>query len=126
MNYGGSIERDDILSFIEGLDYVKFLTKLSVIVLHQVDGKYDISDSAIDEGKINELKSSSPWSVLVPSENHEIELIDKPAYEVAQETRIETMKIGDDFVIIDEKDDEVDFPHFDLDKDTYYAIEINL
>jgi hypothetical protein len=126
MNFGGSIERDDILSFIESLDYVKFLTKLSVIVLHEVDGKYDISDSALNEGKVNELKSSSPWSVLVPSNNHEIELIDKPAYEVAQETRIETMKIGDDFVIIDEKDDEVEFPHFDLDKDTYYAIEINL
>lgn len=126
MNFGGSIERDDILSFIESLDYVRFVTKLSVIVLHYIDGKYDIMDSASNEGKTNELQSSSPWCVLIPSTNHEIELIDKPAYETARETRIETMKIGDDFVIIDEKEDEVEFPHFDLDKDTYYAVEINL
>ncbi len=126
MNFGGSIERDDILSFIESLDYIQFVTKLSVIVLHYNDGKYDISDSASNDGKTNELKSSSPWSVLIPSDSHEIELIDKPAYETARETRIDTMKIGDDFVIIDEKEDEIEFPHFDLDKDTYYAIEIDL
>jgi len=126
MSFGGNIERDDILSFIESLDYVHFITKLSVILLHQVNGKYDISDSASNDGKNNKLVSSSPWSVLIPSENHEIELIDKPTYEVAQETRIETMKIGDDFIIIDEKNEEMEFPHFDLDKDTFYAIEINL
>jgi len=126
MSFGGGIERDDILSFVESLSYVRFVTKLSVIVLHYINGKYDISDSAANEGRKNELYSSTPWSVLIPSQRHEIEIIDKPSYEMASETRIETMKIGDDFVITDEKEDELDFPHFDLDKDTYYAIEIDL
>jgi hypothetical protein len=126
MHFGSSIERDDILTYIEGLEYVHFLTKLSVIVLHLVDGKYDISDSATDEGQNNELNASAPWSVLIPSDHHEIILMDKPAYEVAQETRIETMKIGDDFIIIAEKDNKTEFPYFDLEKDTYYAIEIDL
>lgn len=126
MNFGGGIERDDILSFVDSLSYVRFVTKLSVIVLHNINGKFDISDSASNEGRKNELYSSTPWSVLVPSKHHEIEIIDKPAYEMASETRIETMKIGEDFVISDEKEDDVKFPHFDLDKDTYYAIEIDL
>ncbi len=126
MDFGGSIERDDILTFIESLPYVRFVTKLSVVVLHNVDGNYDISDSASNDGKANELKSSRPWSVLIPSTSHEIELMDKPAYEAATETRIETMKIGDDFVITKEKEEDVEFPIFDIDKDTYFSIEIDL
>lgn len=126
MDFGGSIERDDVLSFIESLSYVKFVTKLSIVVLHYKDGEYSLSDSATDEGKTNVLYSSTPWSVLIPDEDHEIELIDKSVHETPEETRIETMKIGADFVILDDREEEVDFPFFDLDKDTYYAIEIDL
>lgn len=126
MDFGGSIERDDVLSFIESLSYVKFVTKLSIVVLHYKDGEYSLSDSATDEGKTNVLYSSTPWSVLIPDEDHEIELIDKSVHETPEETRIETMKIGADFVILDDTEEEVDFPFFDLDKDTYYAIEIDL
>jgi hypothetical protein len=126
MDFGGSIERDDILSFIESMSYVKFVTKLSVIVLHYRDGKYSLSDSATDEGKTNVLTSSTPWSVLVTDEDHEIDLIDKSIHEKPEETRIETMKIGKNFVITEEVEEEVEFPFFDLDKDTYYGIEIDL
>jgi hypothetical protein len=36
------------------------------------------------------------------------------------------MKIGSDFVITTEEDDEVIFPFYDHEKDTYYAIELDI
>ncbi|MEQ9289286.1 MAG: hypothetical protein RIG77_20330 [Cyclobacteriaceae bacterium] len=126
MDFGGSIERDDTHSFIESLDYVKFITKLSVVVLHYKEGEYSISDSASHEGEANRLTSSTPWSVLVLDSNHGIELMDKSIHAKPEETRIETMKIGSDFVIAEEEETEVEFPFFDLDKDSYYSIEIDL
>lgn len=126
MDFGGSVERDDILTFIESLPYIEFVTKLSVVVLHFKEGKYSISDSAAADENNNHLTSSSPWSVLVPDEEHEIGILDKSHHELPQETRIETMRIGSDFVIDEEEDEDGDFPYFDLDKDTYYKVEIDL
>ena len=126
MNFGGSIERDDVLTYIESLEYIQFVTKLSIVILHYKDGRYSISDSASDDGRINELWSSTPWSVLVPDEEHEISIVDKSTHELPQETRIETMRIGADFVIDDDKDEDAEFLYIDLDKDTYYVVEIDV
>jgi hypothetical protein len=124
MRFGGDIEKDDVLSFIESLDYVKFVTKLSIVVLHYNDGEHSLSDSASDAGNMA-IASSTPWSVLVPDSEHDIELIDKSISEAPEHTRIETMKIGTNFVITDDEEEEVDLPLFDLDKDVYYSIEID-
>ena len=74
MNLGGSIERDDIMTFIESLDYITYITKFSVVLIHYEKGKFNISDSAMNKGTNNSLKSTSPWSVLIPSDEHDIEI----------------------------------------------------
>ncbi len=125
MNFGGSIEKDDIQTYIEGLPYVEFLTKLSVVVLHYKDGEFSLSDSAENEGEVNKLVASTPWSVLVADVNHNIEMIERYVYDTPLETKIETMKIGADFVIIEE-DRLDDFPQFNLEEDTYYTVEIDI
>ncbi len=125
MNFGGVIEKDDVLSFIESMSYVKFVTKLSVVVLHYRDGRYSLSDSANAFGSTS-ISSSTPWSVLVSDPDQDFLLVDKSISEAPEHTRIETMKIGTNFVIAEEDNVDIDFPVFDLEKDTYYSIEIDL
>ena len=126
MNLGGSIERDDIMTFMESLDYVTYITKFSIVLIHYEKGKYNISDSASKQGTNNILQSTSPWSVLIPSDEHDIELIEQKKGVLPEETKINTMKIGSDFVISSDADDEVIFPFYDHEKDTYYAIELDI
>jgi hypothetical protein len=121
-----SIERDDILAYMQSLDYVDYVTKLSVVIIHFKDGKYSLSDSAFNNSLNNRLTSSSPWSVLIPSEDHEWEIIDTMSKEIPEETKISTMKIESDFVIVDEEDEELVFPFYDLGKDTYYYLDIDV
>ena len=126
MIFGGSLERSALLSFIESLDYVTFVTRLSVVVLHYRNGEYSISDSAAEDGKLNTLQSSTPWSVLVPDDGHDIAIIDRVVHGEARETKIDTMKVGADFVISEELEDEISYPYFDTEKDVYYSIEFDL
>jgi len=126
MNLGGSIERDDIMTFIESLDYITYITKFSVVLIHYEKGKFNISDSAMNNGTNNLLKSTSPWSVLIPSDEHDIEIIDHKKGALPEETKINTMKIGSDFLISSEDDDDFIFPFYDHEKDTYYAIELDV
>jgi hypothetical protein len=126
MIFGGSLERSALLSFIESLDYVTFVTRLSVVVLHDKNGEYSISDSAAEGGKLNILQSSSPWSVLIPDDLHDITIIDRLVHGEARETKIDSMKVGADFVIIEELEDEILYPYFDKEKDVYYSIEFDL
>lgn len=126
IEFGGSIERSALLTFIESLEYVTFVTRLSVVVLHYKNGEYSISDSAAEDGKLNVLQSSTPWSVLVPDVDHDISVIDRLIHGEARETKIDTMKVGTDFVITEELEDEISYPYFDTEKDVYYSIEFDL
>lgn len=126
MQFGGNLERSALLSFIESLDYVKFVTRLSIVVLHFKSGEYSISDSAASDGKINTLKTSTPWSVLVPDIDHDITIIDRIVHSAAKETTIDTMKVGGDFVISEEIEEKMTYPYFDTEKDVFYSIEITL
>lgn len=125
MNFGGWVERDDVQTYIESLPYVQFLTKLSVIILHFNEGEYSISDSAKNNGEVNRLNSSAPWSILSVVPHHHIETIKKDQHDSPLETRIESMTIGSDFVITDE-DDSVDFPEFNHEEGSYFSIEIDI
>ena len=95
-------------------------------MIHYENGTFNISDSAMNKGTNNILKSTSPWSVLIPSDEHDIELIDQKKGALPEETKINTMKIGSDFVISSDEEDELIFPFYDHEKDTYYAIELDV
>ncbi len=126
MLFDQGIEQSQVYSFIESLDYVNFVTRLSIVVLHYKNGKYSISDSAAEEGKLNRIRTSSPWSVLVPDENQDIAIINRTIHGRASETKIDTMKVGSDFVISEEEEEEIVYPYFDHERDVFYAIKIDL
>ncbi len=126
MSLGSSLEKEDILAFIYSLEYVRFVSRFSVVVIHHINGAYSISDSASQSEAHSAIDASNPWSVFVPDESHEIELVDNLTHHLPEQTRIETMRIGGSFVIVDQQPEEVSLPRPDLDKDTFFAVEINL
>ena len=126
MTFGGSIQRDDVVTYLESLDYIQYITKCSLVVIHQKNGVFSLSDSAAKMGTNNMLSCSTPWSVLIPSEAHDITLMEIKSNEMPEETKINTMKIGSDFVITEIDEDEIKFPFYDHEKDTFYAIELDI
>ncbi len=72
---GGSINENVIQNFIKGLPYVKFLTKFSIIHIIEEDGIYKLHDTAMESDIVSIIKAR-PWGVLLPDENHEIEMVE--------------------------------------------------
>jgi hypothetical protein len=126
MILGTSLEQEEILAFIYGLDYVRFVSRFSVVVIHKTEGSYNLSDSASRTDNQAAIAASNPWSVFIPDESHEIELVDHLTHQSPEQTRIETMRIGSSFVIMDQKEEDIILPMPDLDKDTFFAVEINI
>ena len=126
MDFGGSIQRSEVFSFIESLPYINFLTGLSIVVKHlDNEGAYRISDTASSEG-LNLITAGLPWAVLVPDESHEISVTSKGVHTDPQLTSIQSMELGSYFVIDEEAEKEVIEPRFSADKDTFYSIEIKV
>lgn len=126
MDFGGSIDHSLIFSFLDSLTYVKFVTGLSVLVRHDVNGHFSLSDSASANGSVNKIHSSTPWSVLVPDENHEIKITNRLVNSEPQETSIESMQVGSYFVIADDSENEIKMPAFNRKKDVFYSIEFDI
>ena len=125
VSFGGSVDMDRLRTFLESLVYVEFVTKVSFVILHYNNGEYSLSDTALNEGN-NILTASNPWAIITPDNSHDITVINKVAYEAAIATRIETMKLGENFIVEEDDKDEEDFMPFELEKDTYYTVEIDI
>ncbi|MBK6265145.1 hypothetical protein JKA74_08855 [Marivirga sp. S37H4] len=125
MNFGGYIKHEEVLTFLESLDYITFITKLSVVIVHYNNEEYSLSDS-MDEGKI--LQASTPWSILAPMEQHAIEIIEKTIHESPERAAIERMRLGGDFVVTEESQMELeDFPPYKKGEDKdYFVVEIDI
>lgn len=125
LKLGGSISKTDILSLINENQHVAFATAFSIVQIYEEsEDSFAMRDTAIPNGNSEELTPSLPWSVLVPVFEHHIEFLEKDAYQSAQITAIEGMRLGADF-IISEVEDKV----FDLgsnrrrqDQDTYFDL----
>ncbi|MDB4539889.1 hypothetical protein N9231_05655, partial [Saprospiraceae bacterium] len=72
---GGTINENVIQNFIKGLDYVKFLTKFSILHIIEEDGLYKLQDTAMEQDIVSIIKAR-PWGVLLPDDHHEIEMIE--------------------------------------------------
>ena len=72
---GGSINENVIQNFIKALPYVKFLTKFSIIHIFEEDGLFKLHDTAMESDVVSIIKAR-PWGVLLPDDNHEIEMIE--------------------------------------------------
>ncbi|WP_235299097.1 hypothetical protein [Portibacter marinus] len=88
---GGSINENVIQNFIKGLDYVKFLTKFSIIHIIEEDGLYKLHDTAMETDIVSIIKAR-PWGVLLPDSEHEIEMVEYEEEEPPQQ-RVNTDEI---------------------------------
>lgn len=103
VNLGQSLNKDDILSFMEQLPYVKFVTSLSLIRVYQkrqqYQQDYDIEDTAAPRTEKISISTNQPWSVLIPVTQHSITVVDSNAYQPPRAAGLNTMSIGVDYVI---------------------------
>lgn len=108
LDFGGSVPKDIILSFIEKRPYVEFATKFSVVQVFANERGFDVEDTAIDNSSSPVVYATKPWAVLIPFETNPIYLIDEVAYQTPEKSSVDSMIISGDFVITEEKDSEFD------------------
>ncbi len=100
---GNGIQRSTILSFIQQLSYVKFVTGFSLIKTSKINGSYHFYDSA--QVKQNKQETSgvlyalTPYSVFVPVKNHLITIIDEEAYIAPGPLGIDGLTLENNFIV---------------------------
>lgn len=76
LNIGAKIDEGIVLNYIKSLDYVRFITKFSILrIVEHEDGKFQIDDTASEKGAYTVLHAS-PWGVFLPDEDHQIEMVE--------------------------------------------------
>ena len=104
-HFGGGILQSNILGFIQALEYIQYVTELSVVHLGEnYEKQYHLFDTArgIDVSLDSEMASVDglyPWSILVPAQKHKIDVINEEELRKPKPVGIERMTIGDDFVV---------------------------
>ena len=98
-----SISKSEILNFIEGRDYIDFVTQLSVLQLVEVQGAFNVIDTAIKyHGKNLEiLRTISPYAVLISADTHQINPITDQTILDPEYASIGDLSIDSDFVVIE-------------------------
>ncbi|MDP4209270.1 MAG: hypothetical protein Q8928_10710 [Bacteroidota bacterium] len=105
LKIGNRIYRSDILLFIKTRPYVEYVSAFSAIhfssskniLTNEINAH--ITDTAVNE--LDYIASSSPTSVLIPSANHIITLLDMPVFEQAKPLGIGDFIIGEELLISD-------------------------
>lgn len=107
INLGGGLNKDSMLAFIEQLDYIKFVTRLSIVQVFQnnsvEDKPFEFQDTASGEKGSSVLNAYTPWSILVPVEMHSFTLLDAESYNAPTPAGVDSMRIGVDFLIREEE-----------------------
>ena len=78
---GGSLNENVLQNYVKGLSYVKFLTKFSLLHIIEDNGTFKLQDTAAELDQVSIVKAR-PWGVLLPDENHELEMIEYEEEEV--------------------------------------------
>lgn len=113
LDLGGALTKDVILSFIEKLPYVEHATGFSVVQVFAEEGGFDVDDTAISSSSSPIVVATQPWSVMIPFETNPIYLLDEKRYEPADKASISSMMINGDFVMTEEKEEDIDFSDYD-------------
>jgi|GEM_PF-3995208 len=110
LGLGWKIRIKDVESFIRQLTYVKFATQVSLLKVYRDLEKtdfYHLEDTAAREDYKRAphsdplfIQAVTPWTLPVPSERHDIVLLEGDAEErAAQPVGINTMEIGGTFIL---------------------------
>ena len=112
--FGWCVRRKDIESYIRELDYVEFVTNVSMLHITQDDdGAFSLEDTVHDRRESARRETSEhdeiddsdcvrpryPWSLPVPLKNHFIETTDDIQPIVAEVTGINELGIGSTFIM---------------------------
>ena len=97
--FGKNMYKSEVLSFIQNLNYVEFVTEFSMLKILEQAGAYSLYDTARADENSEEIKVIYPWSILVSSRQHDITIITDPTYESALPRGITNMTIETDFII---------------------------
>lgn len=99
--FGGSLYKSDIQSFIEARDYVSFVTGFSVVKTIDFDGNFSFSDTAGSDQIVGqeEIRPKLPWSILVTATSHEISVQNNKDYVAPEARGIGNMMIHTDFIV---------------------------
>ena len=96
----GSINVSDITSYIKSLPYINFITKFSMVqTAVDLNGNHLLIDTARTKENHETLEATQPWSALVPSSNHQIEVISTNEDKNYTQAGITDLELGQDFII---------------------------
>ena len=97
---GGRINTADILSYIRTLPYVEFITRFSMIQIAQDFRNNNILlDTAETEVHKTYLQATKPWSILVPSAEHQLLTLNDNNEVMPTKAGIHNLQIEVDFVV---------------------------
>jgi len=97
---GGRINAGDILSYMRTLPYVDFITRFSMIQIAQdFRGNYILLDTAGGDSTKSYLQATKPWSILVPSAEHQLLTLNDKNEIMPTKAGIHNLQIGIDFII---------------------------
>ncbi len=113
--FGKVIKCTDVLAYIQGLEYIEFVTDFSLLqITHNNKIKYTLLDTAPrtyreTQGSINPenyieseskvLKPEYPWGILISADKHAIEVINRLARIEPVKTGIDELEVGGTFII---------------------------
>jgi hypothetical protein len=100
---GGTLKKSELIKFIQSRSYVTYLTGISIIQLQSnLKGEYLLLDTAVMEEDDELIQGGTPWSVLVPSQYHDIEVLQREEYYPPEPTSFSDLRIGENLVVTSE------------------------
>lgn len=101
--FGWCIRRADIESYLMGLDYVDYLTRLSLLhIVRERQDRYGMSDTArpttVADSDVD-IHPRYPWGIAVPMAHHYIETIGDYQPLDPEAAGIDELTIGETFII---------------------------
>lgn len=104
---GGTINKDSVLTFLEQLPYIRFVTRLSLVQVYERNLYYEIDDTALYDKDGDSIISKTPWSVLVPIKKHQVTILETEAYQPPQPVGLGTMSVEVDLIIKAEGEEDM-------------------
>ena len=113
--FGGRVQRSDLVPYIQGLNYINFVTNFSMLRISgdsksgftlfdtagQPSAVSDTSTNASEPEQIEtmEIRSQVPWGIAVPVRRHFIETMDTFESVRPAVTGIDELEVGTTFII---------------------------
>lgn len=97
--FGWSFRKKDVESYIRSLEYVDYVTEVSMLHITTQDGmQYCMTDTAKQTESVA-VSPQYPWSLPIPAERHFIETTNEVRGRVADITGINELEVGSTFII---------------------------